>query len=74
MLVVYLNDVIAGGEAFFPEIGLAVSPRRGNALYFEYSNSLAQLDYRSLHAGAPVTEGDKWIVTKWMRERRFTPG
>jgi len=30
-----------------------------------------QLDSRSLHAGAPVVEGEKWAVTKWFRERRF---
>ena len=72
-LVIYLNDVIAGGETTFPEAGLSVSPRKGNAVYFEYSNSLNQLDYKSLHAGAPVIEGEKWAVTKWMRERRFIP-
>jgi prolyl 4-hydroxylase len=23
------------------------------------------------HGGAPVTAGEKWAVTKWMRQRRF---
>ena len=27
----------------------------------------------SLHASAPVAEGEKWVVTKWMRQRRFVP-
>ncbi|MCC4627101.1 2-oxoglutarate-dependent dioxygenase, partial [Xanthomonas campestris pv. nigromaculans] len=22
-----------------------------------------------LHAGAPVVAGDKWVATKWLRER-----
>ena len=70
-LVVYLNDVASGGETVFPGIGLAVSARKGNAVYFEYANSRRQVDTRSLHAGAPVVEGEKWVVTKWMRERRF---
>jgi prolyl 4-hydroxylase len=72
-LVVYLNDVAGGGETYFPDIGLAVFPRQGNAVYFEYANSRAQVDYRSLHASAAVTHGEKWAVTKWMRERRFIP-
>jgi prolyl 4-hydroxylase len=70
-LIVYLNDVPQGGETVFPVVGLSVTPRRGNALYFEYTNSHMQVDQKSLHAGAPVTQGEKWIVTKWMRARRF---
>jgi prolyl 4-hydroxylase len=48
-------------------------PRRGNGLYFEYTNSRMQLDLRSAHGGAPVIQGEKWIVTKWMRSRKFVP-
>ncbi len=72
-LVVYLNDVPDGGETVFPELGLAVTPRQGHAVYFEYANSLGQVDLRSVHAGAPVLRGEKWALTKWMRERRFVP-
>jgi prolyl 4-hydroxylase len=73
-LVVYLNDVEQGGETVFPELGLSVLPKKGNAAYFEYANSLGQLDHKSVHAGAPVYAGEKWAMTKWMRERRFVPG
>ena len=72
-LIVYLNDVLEGGETVFPEIGLSVVARRGNALYFEYTNSRMQTDLKSAHAGAPVGKGEKWIVTKWMRTQRFVP-
>jgi prolyl 4-hydroxylase len=70
-LVAYLNDVEGGGETTFPHPGLSVCPQRGNAVYFEYCNSRGQVDAQSLHAGAPVTAGEKWAVTKWMRERPF---
>jgi prolyl 4-hydroxylase len=70
-LVAYLNDVPGGGETAFPHAGLSVCPQRGNAVYFEYCNSRGQVDAASLHAGEPVTEGEKWAVTKWMRQRRF---
>lgn len=72
-LVVYLNDVDAGGEITFPEIGFAVSPRKGNAVYFEYCDGAGQLDGRTLHVGCPMQAGEKWVVTKWMRQRRFVP-
>jgi prolyl 4-hydroxylase len=70
-LIIYLNDVAEGGETVFPEVGLSVVPRRGNGLYFEYTNSRMQVDQKSRHAGAPVGAGEKWIATKWMRARRF---
>ena len=72
--MIYLNTVESGGETVFPEIGLAVSAKKGNAAYFEYGNSLRQVDPKSVHAGAPVYAGEKWAVTKWMRERRFISG
>jgi prolyl 4-hydroxylase len=70
-LVSYLNEVEEGGETVFPETGWSVSPQRGSAVYFEYCNSLGQLDHASLHAGAAVLRGEKWVATKWMRQRRF---
>ncbi|QET05921.1 2-oxoglutarate-dependent dioxygenase [Cupriavidus pauculus] len=72
-LVIYLNDVAGGGDTVFPEVGFGVVPRRGNAVYFEYCDARNQLDARTLHAGSQVTAGEKWVVTKWMRQRRFVP-
>jgi prolyl 4-hydroxylase len=69
--ITYLNNVEAGGETFFPHVGMSVSPRRGQALFFEYSNARGQTDPVSLHAGAPVLAGEKWIAVKWMRRQRF---
>ena len=72
-LVVYLNDVPGGGETEFPEVGISVLPRRGHATYFEYCDTRNQLDPLTLHAGAPVIEGEKWAMTKWIRQRPFRP-
>ena len=70
-LVIYLNDVPEGGDTQFPELELSVKPKKGSAVYFEYLNKAGQLDARCLHAGTPVARGDKWIVTKWLRERPY---
>ncbi|UCE30655.1 MAG: 2OG-Fe(II) oxygenase [Burkholderiales bacterium] len=70
-LVLYLNDVPAGGETAFPEIDLVVRPRRGAAVYFDYLNQAGLLDARLLHAGRPVRRGEKWIATKWIRQDRY---
>ncbi len=70
-LVIYLNDVADGGETIFPEAGLSVAAARGGAVYFRYMNGQRQLDPLTLHGGAPVLGGEKWIMTKWMRERAY---
>ena len=71
-LIMYLNNVQAGGSTVFPEIGLDVLPRRGNAVFFAYSDEAGRLDARTLHGGSPVGSGEKWIATKWMRQRAYT--
>ena len=63
--------VIAGGSTVFPEVGLDVLPRKGNAVYFAYCDDDGQLDTRTLHGGSPVSEGEKWIATKWFRQRAY---
>jgi prolyl 4-hydroxylase len=72
-LLMYLNDVEGGGETIFPRIGYSVVPARGQAFYFEYGNQAGQSDPVSLHAAAPVTAGEKWVATKWIRSQRFVP-
>jgi prolyl 4-hydroxylase len=70
-LVMYLNDVEAGGATTFPAVGLEVLPRKGSAVFFAYTTDQGELDARSLHGGSPVTAGEKWIATKWFRQHRY---
>lgn len=70
-LVMYLSEPEDGGTTDFPEIDLKVFPKQGRAVYFEYANSSGQVDPLTLHAGAPVVRGEKWIATRWMRERPY---
>mgnify|MGYP001605936675 CR=1 FL=1 len=68
-LVMYLNEPTRGGGTIFPDVGLQVVPRRGNAVFFSYDRP--DPSTKTLHGGAPVLEGEKWIATKWLREREF---
>jgi prolyl 4-hydroxylase len=68
-IVMYLNEPEKGGGTTFPDIQFEVAPKRGNAVYFSYSR--AHPSSKSLHGGAPVIAGEKWVATKWLRERRF---
>ena len=72
-LLIYLNDVARGGATVFPMLGLRMAPKKGMAVYFEYTNGSGQIDPLTLHGGEPVEVGEKWIITKWMRQRRYGP-
>jgi prolyl 4-hydroxylase len=69
-VVIYLNTPEAGGATSFPDVALEVAPIRGNAVFFSYDRPHPVT--RTLHGGAPVVKGDKWVATKWLREREFT--
>lgn len=69
-LVMYLQEPEQGGATTFPDIGLEVAPVRGSAVFFSYDR--ADPATRTLHGGAPVLAGEKWVATKWLRERTFT--
>jgi prolyl 4-hydroxylase len=69
-LVCYLNTPALGGATIFPDVQLDVAPLKGNAVFFSYDRPHPIT--RTLHGGAPVIEGEKWVATKWLREGRFT--
>jgi hypothetical protein len=52
-LLLYLDDDCDGGETDFPEQDIRVTPRRGDALWFQH---------RVLHAGRPVARGVKHVL------------
>lgn len=70
-MVIYLNDVEEGGETYFPKLNLSVSPGRGTAVYFEYFYNEQTINELTLHGGAPVVAGEKWVATQWMRRQKI---
>lgn len=68
-ILTYLNTPLRGGATTFPDVGLEVSPLKGQAVFFSYERPHPST--RSLHGGAPVLEGEKWVATKWLREGVF---
>ncbi|WP_178075087.1 2OG-Fe(II) oxygenase [Paenibacillus albus] len=68
-LIMYLSDVEEGGETYFPSLRLAVTPKKGSAVYFEYFYNDYRLNELTLHAGNPVVIGAKWVATQWMRRQ-----
>jgi prolyl 4-hydroxylase len=68
--LVYLNDDYDGGETDFPELAIKHKGRRGQGLFFVNTLDNHEPDPRTLHAGRPPTQGEKWIVSQFIRSRR----
>jgi hypothetical protein len=67
--VSYLVAPTKGGGTRFPKLDLTVPAAAGSTLWFRNCHPDGEVDKRSLHAGDPVEQGEKWVVTKWFRER-----
>lgn len=70
--LIYLNDVEAGGETEFPELGIKIKPQTGLALFWENGRQVGDLvipDPKTLHAGTPVKSGIKWAMNVWIRNK-----
>lgn len=65
--ILYLNNDYEGGETAFPELGITVRGVAGDLLLFDNLDAAGEPDPRMLHAGLPVTAGEKWIATRWIR-------
>ena len=71
--MIFLNQPEAGGQTAFPEANIKVTPRTGNLLAWNNLDEDGLPNPHSLHQGMPVEAGVKYIVTKWFRERPWTP-
>jgi prolyl 4-hydroxylase len=62
-------DCISTASTRRSDAGLEVTPFKGQALFFSYDR--AHESTGTLHGGAPVIEGEKWVAAKWLREDVF---
>lgn len=67
--MIYLNDDLEGGETHFSALGIKFKPKRGMAVYWQNMDENGVVNKYTKHAGRPVIEGKKYIITKWFREK-----
>jgi prolyl 4-hydroxylase len=72
-VLIYLNNNFEEGQTYFRNMDLKVKPPTGDALvFFPLAKNNNKCHPLALHAGMPVTSGEKWIANMWFRENKFS--
>jgi prolyl 4-hydroxylase len=71
--IICLKSSVRGGETKFDRIDKSVKLQQGQCIWWENVNELGDIYYDSLHSGETPIEGDKWILTCWIRQRKYYP-
>jgi len=67
--LVYLNREFMEGQTWFDAIQKHARTPTGGMIAFDNVLGDGSPDRRSLHAGLPVTMGEKWLLSVWIRDR-----
>jgi len=68
-LLVYLNDDYSAGETRFVHLDWSFKGRRGDALLWSNVRPDGSIEPLTLHEGRSPVSGEKWLLSKWMRDR-----
>jgi prolyl 4-hydroxylase len=71
-LLVYLNDDFEGGETHFPNLDLLLIPKKKRVVIFNSLDHEGKVLKAALHAGLPVTQGRKYAINIWVRNKPLT--
>ena len=68
----YLNDVEEGGATEFRDLNISIPPKKGSLLVWKnILPGTTKVHPDSLHAGRPVTRGEKYAFNLRFRENKF---
>lgn len=65
----YLNDNYQGGETAFTRTALKFKGSEGDVLVLDNMGEIGLPNENSEHASLPVTTGEKWLATLWIRDK-----
>lgn len=65
--MIYLNNVIDGGETHFTKLNKSIKPKKGRAVIWYNLNDDNSPNHDTMHRGSPINSGEKYIITKWFK-------
>lgn len=62
------DDKYVGGDTFFPRLDKGIRSSPGSVTKFNNADETGQPLKSSVHIGQPVLAGEKWLLSKWVRQ------
>ncbi len=69
--MIFLNEVEEGGATHFTEAQLSIDPKPGVLLIWNNALPDGSPNLGTMHAGTAVTKGQKYVLTRWYRARKW---
>ena len=66
-----MNDVEEGGATEFRDLNISIPPKKELVGLENILPGTTKVHPASLHAGRPVTKGEKYAFNLWFRENKF---
>lgn len=71
--IICLKSSQSGGETKFDKLNKSVKLSNGQCIWWNNVDEFGNVYTESLHSGETPIDGDKWILTCWIRERKYYP-
>ena len=72
-MLIYLNDDFKDGGTYFPKLNKTFKLSKYNGvLFYSLGKNSRKCHVNALHAGLPISSGEKYVCNIWIREKKFS--
>ena len=71
--IICLQPSLLGGETRFDKLNKTIKLEKNQCIYWSNVDENGNIYPESLHSGIDPEEGEKWILTCWIREKKYFP-
>ena len=71
--IICLKEANLGGETTFNKINESIKLKKTECVYWKNVDNNGLVLENSEHSGKPPLSGEKWILTCWVREKKYYP-
>ena len=69
--IICLQPSLSGGETKFDKLNKTIKLEKNQCIYWSNVDENGNIYPESLHSGIDPEEGEKWILTCWIREKKY---